>query len=157
MSLVVPENTRQPWSEITNTEILQPKDELRIVGIGFTAIIGVLDSHDLRTTAGGQAALASGMGRHVLGNHHHVLFQFEGSDEVLSTGLHVGEGQIQDLLFTHARIDLDGEEYRQNLRRAVRNTREGALGLYYISGNEQLSATPQGQAFLAPDGALKTI
>jgi hypothetical protein len=155
--LIVPGNARQPWSQITNTEILQPKDELRIVGVGFVAIVGVLDSHDLKATTYGQTVAAFGMGERVLGNHHHVLLQFEGSDEVLSTGLHVGQGDVQSLLFPHARVDLDGEEYRQRLRTAVRNTREGALGLYYISGNEQLSATPQGQAFLAPDGRLKTI
>jgi hypothetical protein len=154
MSLIVPENTRQPWSEITNTEILRPKDELRVVGIGFTAMIGVLDSHDPSNGDTAIAMQALGLGDRVLPDHHHILFQFEGSDEIIPTGLFVGQGAATDLLFPHVRYSIDDDAARMRLRRVAETVRDGALGIYFMSDNEQLSAMPQGQLHLLPDGSL---
>jgi hypothetical protein len=46
MPLRVRDNEREPWSRITDTRIIRPRDELKLVGMGLVAIIGVLDAHD---------------------------------------------------------------------------------------------------------------
>lgn len=155
MSLYVPENLREPGSRITNTEVLQPGDELQFIGsLGTIAMIGVLDAHDpssqypfLRTLFGPDL---------VLSNHHHVLAKLEGEDEVVSTGLYVGTGAPEDLFFAHvSRRQHDDLQFQIKLDRLHYTVlQKGNHGLYYVSSEERLSALPEAQPYLNEQGGL---
>jgi hypothetical protein len=154
MSLIIPENTREPWSKVTRTELLRPHDELKIIGLGFIATVGVLDSHDPSIGDTADVLRAFGLGDRLIPDHHHVLLQFEGSDEVAQIGLLVGQGEVEDMIFPHVRYNVDDDAAEQRLVQIADTVRAGTHGMYFMSGNEQLSATPQGQAFVQPDGTL---
>jgi hypothetical protein len=156
MALSVSRNERAPWSKITNTEILRPGDELRLLGVGFMATLGVLDAHNPRAEQGRRTlGQLLGIARPQLPNHHHVLVQIKGSPEVLATGLWVGVGDPDELLFGHvSRRHFDDEAYGTRLTRLHTVLHSGNHGLYYVSDQERLSATPEGQTYVNPDGSL---
>jgi hypothetical protein len=156
MSLITPENLREPWSRITDTGILHPRDELRLVGVGFTAIIGVLDSHDPSATTPFSWGELLGIESPPLSDHHHILVQVEGQPDILSAGLFVGVGEPEDLLMDHVTRQQSGDEdYCTRIVQLYElMTSDDNHGLYYISDQEPLSATPAGQVYLDTSGGL---
>jgi hypothetical protein len=159
MALSVPDNLREPWSRITDSRILRPRDELRLVGVGFVAIIGVLDSHDpsshLRHMDPAFADLLNAVVP-PLPEHHHILVQIEGQEDVTATGMRVGEGTAAELILGHVtRGQRSDPDYNQRVRLLRTMLQAGDdHGLYYASDQEQLSSTPRGQLYVAPNGGL---
>lgn len=155
MSLIGRDNERKPWSRITDTRIIRPRDELRLVGTGFIAILGVLDSHDPSAQSPPTLAELIGLQRSPLPDHHHVLVQIEGQSDVMPTGLYVGTGEPDRLLFPHiSRRFLNDDEHGERLMRLHEGLRSGNHGLYFMSEQEQLSSTPAGQIYVNGQGGL---
>ncbi|HVU59885.1 MAG TPA: hypothetical protein VHC98_03555 [Candidatus Saccharimonadales bacterium] len=158
MSLIIPNNERMPWSRITNTSILQKGDLLKLIGIAFQANIAVLDSHNPRgeLLRHMPAILQeAGVASSYLPDHHHVLVQFEGDESVLSTGLYVGQGEPDQLLFPHiTHIQANNAEYGRRLQMLDAALHSGNLGLYYMSDQEQISSSPAGMVYLDEQGGL---
>ncbi|HSW99262.1 MAG TPA: hypothetical protein VLF71_05510 [Candidatus Saccharimonadales bacterium] len=153
MSLIVGENLREPWSPITDSRILRPRDELKLVGAtGFVATVAILDSHNPLATLGpdfrenGKAPLAE---------HHHMLMQVDGGEELWPAGMYVGEGPPEELIFLHRPQRLFNDAvHEQRLWRLDVLLALGNHGLYYASGNERLSATPLGRVHVNAQGGL---
>lgn len=154
MPIYTPNNSRERNSRITDTRILRPGDLLQLYGRKFMAFIAVLDSHD--PSADPLASLRPAFGMHpALPNHHHVLVQQEDEEEVLSTGLYVGTGRAEDLLFGHVTPAQKADEtYAPRLARLGGLMQAGIDGLFYVSDHEHLSATPQGQTYVDSNGDL---
>jgi hypothetical protein len=89
-----------------------------------------------------------------------VLVRFRGSedDEVMSTGMYVGHGEPNELLFGHVtrRYQADDDAYTHRLD-DIHGLLESVdnLGIYFISDHEDISTTPPGAAYVAEDGGLK--
>ena len=171
MSLEVKLNEREEWSRITDTSILCPGDWLTLLGVNFQAEVAVLDSHDQRAEVlermraqlpqvlldAGVSVGEDDLPAHVLGPHHHVLVKFPGSDRVLSTGLFVGQGELSQLFFPHVTVRYQAQdaEYLRQLEELEGFLGSSAvMGLFYRSGQEQISSTPAGKAYIDEDGGL---
>lgn len=124
--------------------------------MGFVAVIGVLDAHDPRAVLGLSVEQSLGSESPPPPGHHHILVQLEGRAEILSTGLLVGVGEPQDLLAAHTTYSQSQDEaYRTRLRQLHSIIELGSNhGLYYVSDQEPLSATPEGQVYLNAEGGL---
>lgn len=154
MPLSIENNIREPWSRITDTRILRPGDELRLVGSVATAVVALLDSHD-PSAADPSIAQILGLTSPSLPEHHHILMQLEGQTEVLSSGLYVATGEAEELVFRHiTHLQAVDPTYGPRLRTMHRALGTSMHGLYFISDQEQLSATPEAQPYLDSQGGL---
>jgi hypothetical protein len=171
MNLSPAPNQRVEWSPITDTSILRTGDWLTLLGANYQIEVAVLDSHNPRAEAVRQMEAqlpellrAAGVIVNVdqvlegtLGDHHHVLVKFPGSERVLSTGLYVGQGSPNQLFFSHVtvRYQANDPEYLRQLEELESFLGSSTLlGLFYRSDQEQISSTPAGQAYVRDDGGL---
>ena len=161
MELSVEQNQRVEWSRITDASILKRGDLLRLLGPTFQADIAVLDTHDPSADLKGvlpadeiEAGLARG---DILPNHHHVLVKFPGSDDVVSTGMYVREGESDTLFFPHVTNRYQAHDAQFNRRLAELQPFLGSrtLGLFFISDDEQISRLPKAQPYVDDDGGLR--
>ena len=151
MTIHTPDNSRERGSRITNTAILEPGDMLELWGTAFLARIAILDSHDPTVLIPRELQTSS-----TLPNHHHTLMQLEDEEGVLSSGLYVRRGSASDLYFSHLTpAQQVNEAYREKLRRINTLVSRGLEGLFYLSDQEQLTATPQGRQYLDDEGKLR--
>lgn len=155
MSLINPEdNRREPWSRITDSRLLRPGDELRLVGPSLMARVAILDAHDPSARTSLTWGQVLGLEAPPLARHHHILLQVEGQPDVISTGMFVGTGEPEELIFPHRRLLIDDEPIVAERERLLEEVLPGSHGLYYVSDREQVSATPGGQALVTLAGKL---
>ena len=154
--LTVADNVREPWSRITDTSILRPRDALKLIGRHCIVLIGVLDSHNPSAETPPTLGQVLGLQQPPLPNHHHILVQLQGATEVLSSGLYVGQGDPQDLIFAHiTSAQKRDDEFRSRLGTMTDIMRSSDnCGLYYVSGHESLSALPEAQRYIDENGGL---
>ncbi len=156
MKRSVPNNERGPGSEITDARILLPGDELRLYdGVGLLAVIAVLDSHNPAATEFPTLGQLTGDDPPHLGHHYHILVQMSDGEEIMSTGLFVHRRPLPELIFPHITASQDEDpSYGPRLERLHALLSTGTR-LVYASDQEQLSHTPEGQAYLDDKGRLR--